>query len=177
MKTYIGIKKVKTDPMSRGAYNKYRGWTIPKDENPDDEGFLVVASDGHKNWQPKEHFEATHTPFNQTHVMLKGSKDFTLVELSNHTFNAFNSYVVKTEDKIVSVINFQEGPIKENGINGCHHEDLINIVIHRLESFQDGALRCRENALAITKLEEAIHWLKHRTDDRKNRQVVGTSKI
>ena len=31
MKTYIGIKKVEAEPMNRGDYNKYRGWTIPED--------------------------------------------------------------------------------------------------------------------------------------------------
>ncbi len=74
-------------------------------------------------------------------------------------------------------IKFQEGPIKESGINGCHNEDLINIVIHRLLGFQSGDFKCRENALALTKLEEAIMWLNKRTSDRNNRGVVGTNKI
>ncbi len=176
MKDYILIKQVKARQMSRGNYNHYRGWVIPEDENPDDDGYLVKNSDVHENWMPSDEFLA-YRKLGIQHLLLKGSREFTLVEFSNHKFNAYHNYVVKADDKVVSVINFQEGPIKENGINGCHHEDLINIVIHRLESFQDSEFKCRENALAITKLEEAIHWLKHRTDDRKNRQVEGTSKI
>ena len=74
-----------------------------------------------------------------------------------------------------SRVKFQKGPVKENGINGCHQEDLLTIVIDRLESFQEGEFRCRENALAITKIQEALHWLNHRTEDRQKRGVEGTS--
>ena len=72
-------------------------------------------------------------------------------------------------------IKFQKGPIKENGVNGCHQEDLLAIVIDRLRSFQAGNFSCRENAMAITKCEEALHWLNHRTADREKRGVEGTS--
>lgn len=72
-------------------------------------------------------------------------------------------------------VSFQNGPIKENGVNGCHQEDLIAIVIDRLQSFQAGDFKCRENALALTKLEEAMHWLNHRTRDREKRGVEGTN--
>lgn len=72
-------------------------------------------------------------------------------------------------------IHFQEGPLQENPINGCHHEDLLAIVIHRLTFFQEGDYRCRENAIVITKLEEAMHWLNHRNSARQKRGVEGTS--
>ena len=93
-----------------------------------------------------------------------------------------NYSIVKTdaEDPLFrnfAHINFQKGLIKENGVNGCHHEDLIAIVIDRLKSFQRGAFACRENAKALTKLEEALHWLRHRTDDRINRGGEGTLKF
>jgi hypothetical protein len=74
---------------------------------------------------------------------------------------------------LMTNINFQKGPIKERGVNGCHNEDLIAIVIDRLQSFQKTDFSCRENALAITKLEEALHWLQHRTADRNKRGVEG----
>jgi len=77
----------------------------------------------------------------------------------------------------LGLIHFQNGPIKEAGVNGCHHEDLLAIVIDRLRSFQAGEYNCLANALAITKLEEAMHWLNHRTRDREARGVEGESKI
>lgn len=72
-------------------------------------------------------------------------------------------------------IQFQYGPVGENGVNGCHQEDLLAIVIHRLQCFQSGEFACRENAIALTKLEEAMHWLNHRTNDRQQRGVEGTN--
>ena len=72
-------------------------------------------------------------------------------------------------------IRFQNGPVKEHGVNGCHQEDLLAIVIDRLQSFQAGPFACRENVLALTKIEEALHWLNHRTADRQNQGVEGTS--
>lgn len=92
---------------------------------------------------------------------------------------ACHQYIVREhiEDGVTNQyfanVNFQNGPIKENGINGCHNEDLIAIVIDRLQGFQSGSFSCRENAIAITKLEEALLWLNKRTQDRINRGVEG----
>ena len=86
-------------------------------------------------------------------------------------YNANHRYVVNFGDST------QKGPIKETGINGCHNEDLIAIVIDRLQSFQESEYKCRENAIAITKLEEALMWLNKRTQDRIKRKVAGTSQI
>ena len=69
---------------------------------------------------------------------------------------------------------FQNGPIAEVGTNGITHEALLAIVIDRLQCFQKGQYACRENALALTKIEEAMHWLKHRTCERLARGVEGT---
>lgn len=95
---------------------------------------------------------------------------------ANHHYQVFptNSQVEGVPPSAFTNIYFQKGPIKENGINGIHNEDLISIAIDRLESFQNSEYKCRENALAITKLEEAMMWLRKRTSDRENRGVEGT---
>jgi len=72
-------------------------------------------------------------------------------------------------------IRFQNGLVKEFGVNGCRQEDLLAIVIDRLQSFQAGEYACRENAIALTKIEEAILWLNHRTNERVKRGVEGTN--
>jgi len=72
-------------------------------------------------------------------------------------------------------VRFQNGPIKEFGVNGIHNEDLIAIVIDRMRGFQSGAYACRDNALALTKLEEALMWLRNRTSGRELRGVEGTN--
>ena len=53
MKDYIGVKVVAAEPMSRGEYNEYRGWQIPRDENPEDEGYHIRYPDGYESWCPK----------------------------------------------------------------------------------------------------------------------------
>jgi hypothetical protein len=73
-------------------------------------------------------------------------------------------------------LDFQNGPIAEVGTNGITHEALLAVVIDRLQGFQAGPFACRENALALTKLEEAMHWLNHRTRARVVRGVEGTHK-
>jgi hypothetical protein len=72
-------------------------------------------------------------------------------------------------------IHFQEGPIKEFGVNGITQEALLAVVIDRLRSFQTGPFSCRENAIALTKCEEAMMWLQRRTVARIKRGVEGTS--
>jgi len=76
--------------------------------------------------------------------------------------------------RCVSIL-FQNGPISEVGVNGISNESLLAILVHRLQCFQAGQYACRENALALTKLEEAMHWLHHRTRERAARGVEGTS--
>jgi hypothetical protein len=71
-------------------------------------------------------------------------------------------------------IQFQNGPINEAGVNGLTQEVLLAIVCDRLRSFQAGPFACRENALALTELEEAQHWLHSRTLARMRRGVEGT---
>lgn len=73
-------------------------------------------------------------------------------------------------------IRFQHGPIAEHGVNGLTNEVLLSIVRDRLEGAQEGPFKCRENALAITKIEEAELWLAKRTLDRMARGVEGQSK-
>lgn len=73
-------------------------------------------------------------------------------------------------------IKFQLGLVKEQGVNGCQVDDIIQILIERVEGFQKGKFACRENALVITKLQEAQHWTTHRTVDRERRKVEGYNK-
>lgn len=68
-------------------------------------------------------------------------------------------------------VRFQNGPLKENGLNGISQEALLTIVIDRLRGFQSGEFKCRENAVALTHLETAMLWLHKRTIDRMNRGV------
>lgn len=98
-------------------------------------------------------------------------------------YNAPHNFIIglaDTPDDCISPIcdiHFQEGPVKESGVNGVMGEDLIAIVLCRLEHFQKCEFACRENAMAITKLQEALMWLRKRTMAREMRGVEGTNKL
>lgn len=93
-------------------------------------------------------------------------------------FNAPHHFVIcDGAERWQMKIDMQEGPIKECGVNGCCNEDLLNIVKTRLEGFQNSEFACRENAEALTKLEEALLWLHHRTNKRVARGVEGTHTV
>lgn len=77
-------------------------------------------------------------------------------------------------------ISWQDGPLgrgeDRKGPNGAFVETVLSACKQRLEFYNEGKFRCRENSLAITKIEEALHWLEHRTRERENREVEGTHK-
>lgn len=87
---------------------------------------------------------------------------------------ANHQYLVRApNDSVYQLVLFQNGGINEVGVNGTTHEVLLAIIIDRLKAFQKGPFPCRENALALTKCEEALHWLHHRTKERLARMVEG----
>lgn len=60
MKKYIGTKMLEAKPMNLGDYNKYRGWTIPDNEDPLKDGYLVRYADKYESWSPKVVFEESY---------------------------------------------------------------------------------------------------------------------
>jgi hypothetical protein len=86
---------------------------------------------------------------------------------------ANHEYEIALPDGSGVRIAFQNGAINEHGVNGITQEALLAIVMDRLQSFQRGPFACRENALALTKVEEAQHWLFSRTLARMQRGVEG----
>lgn len=72
-----------------------------------------------------------------------------------------------------TIISFQNGPIKEFGVNGISGEALLAIVIDRLHSFQAGQYASNENMHALIDLTSALDWLQKRTKDRLARGVEG----
>jgi hypothetical protein len=78
---------------------------------------------------------------------------------------------------IAPIVKFtlQSDPISEVGVNGVQALDMLKYVKYLFESLND-AFPCKENALSITKIEEAIHWQDARSKDRQRRQVEGYNK-
>ena len=47
---YIRSHVVEAKPMTRGDYNAHRGWAVPANENPADDGYFVQYPDGYVSW-------------------------------------------------------------------------------------------------------------------------------
>ena len=78
-------------------------------------------------------------------------------------------------------IEWQDGPLgrgtERAQPNGAFVEDVLEAACQRLQFYQEASGRrfaCRENACAITHIEEALHWLEARTKAREARKVEGT---
>jgi len=85
------------------------------------------------------------------------------------------AFIYVRNDKNSISFTLQNQPIKECGVNGCQVDELIEaakIILTGLNT----KFPCRQNSLAITKLDEALHWLTDRRNDREKRGVEGESK-
>ena len=97
------------------------------------------------------------------------------------TGNANHIYKIKSEPRetnpeqvIEATIKFQNGGRNEWGsVIGVIDTDLLEIVRDRLKGFQSGKFSSRENACALTHIEEALMWLNRRVEDRIERNVLG----
>ena len=86
------------------------------------------------------------------------------------SFLSFDENTFKLEAKI------QFGPRNEVGRNGCQIDEVIEFTKEFIQGLND-EFPCRENSIAITKLEEASMWLCKRKQDRENRGVEGYNKL
>ena len=195
MEQGVTIKRIKRKPMTLGEYNNFRGWEMPSNEDGATEGYLIEyidspnanteEYDNYVSWSPKKVSDASFQPDIQEprkQIEVKNdllSNKYTRVfceAKEEQEFNAPHHFEVISTigSDSLSFIDFQCGPIKEQGINGCMNEDLLVMILERLNAFQESEFRCRENAIAITKIEEALLWLRKRTIGRENRGVEGT---
>ena len=117
---------------------------------------------------------------------------YTIKENWTNTISVTNTY---DDDKnpsggsIHSVgmdITWRNGPLGDGGpadTNGAFVEDVILAAIERLKFFQlkedgtPGKFSCRENAYALTHLEEALMWIQRRHENRTQRGVQGTHQV
>ena len=116
MKTYTGTKTIKAVPMTKGAYNKYRGWDMPEDENPNEQVYLVEyeadpASKpnhpdhaGYISMSPKHVFDGAYRPsetyMDRLHIE-KADLDDKIAKLTAALNNR------KVPESEVSILNLQ----------------------------------------------------------------------
>lgn len=95
---------------------------------------------------------------------------------ANHEYDIYPAENFGEDSEPLAVIRFQHGARKlPDSVHGVLDTDLLEIVRDRLKGFQQGEYSCRENACALTHLEEALMWMNRRVEDRIERQVLGTN--
>lgn len=102
MALFIATRTVQAKQMNRQEYNDLRGWEVPSNENPADDGYLVVNAgvsernvegfDGYVSWLPKlafeEQYKNTNLSFGQAVEFLKQGK-----KVSRRGWNGANQFV------------------------------------------------------------------------------------
>ncbi len=85
-------------------------------------------------------------------------------------------YINNPDANIQVTLQFQHGPVKEvGGINGIQNEELVALLIMRLEKLND-RLPCSENVDAIQGLDATLAALTLRTERRLQQGVEGTER-
>lgn len=127
-------------------------------------------------------FDSENYPFER----LSGQKISTIQKCNNLNVvlrrgdsgpgGAYHEYVIiGTNGFAITNIRFQKGPRNDpSSETGALDVDLLEIVRDRLSCFQKGDMPTRESAIALTHVEEALLWLNKRTEDRAERNVLGT---
>lgn len=94
--------------------------------------------------------------------------------MASHRYHVYMKTSPDAENQSVATIQFQQGPRNVAGSKpGVLDSVLLAIVIDRMRAFNAGPYSTRENSLVMTKCQEALHWLKHRADERAQRGVLG----
>lgn len=97
------------------------------------------------------------------------------VKVVGHTYELSNFENKDAEGQILQFIHKEpiSGSIELKTVSdGTTNEELIEVLIDRL-GFLQAKFPCRENAMAITKLDESLMLLNKRTADRLKRNVEG----
>jgi len=85
------------------------------------------------------------------------------------------NYILHSHKSNTLIFKIQDGPVKENGINGCQVDEIIKTAKIMIEGLNFN-FDCIENKMAINKLDEAIIWLEKRKRNRIKRGVEGYNK-
>lgn len=87
-----------------------------------------------------------------------------------------NKFIYVRHDKNSLSVTLQNGPIGEVGVNGCQVTDLLALIGKIYEGLNSN-FPSRDNAMTITKIDEALMWQDKRTKDREDRGVEGKNEL
>lgn len=83
--------------------------------------------------------------------------------------------ISRTREENMISFRIQDGPVKENGVNGCQVDTLVMTAKMILEGLNK-QFPCEENEYAINGLDNCLTWLLTRKNNRMQRGVEGENK-
>lgn len=96
--------------------------------------------------------------------------------VSKNVSDVFGKYELYNDDNVlIADLKFQDGPVKEFGVNGWQVEDIVDHCCYFIRSLNKGKFYCEYNDDAIFHLEKALHFLNERKMDRESKGIEGTS--
>ncbi len=111
---YIGVKIVQAEPMTRGEYNKFRGWNIPGNENPDEIGYLVKYSDNYISWSPENAFDEAYREISEMTFGLAIEAAKKGFKISRRGWNGQGMFIVLMPELKLSPYSSQKPRAKVN---------------------------------------------------------------
>ena len=107
---------------------------------------------------------------------LKDVKTIDGFEVARQTWRQPEAPFIEINDRDNAItFRIQNGPIKENGVNGCQIDTLAATFITMLEGL-NSQYSCQENEQALLFFRDGLRWLKKRKANREARGVEGTNK-
>ncbi len=101
---------------------------------------------------------------------------YSVAELTEFADKRPEEFIVVNHKNNGISFKIQNGPVKENGVNGCQVDTLIHAAVAIIDKLND-KYPCAENRQTLVRLREAIAYQNLRTKDREKRNVEGTSNV
>ena len=164
LKVEIKKKNALITPERAGYAPFYVDMDYIHKHNPKAGGYFVLYEDGYQSWSPAGAFEdgyTRHRPSGRINVLKKGHK-YGLINFEDDGVPQIIQFIEKVAGSALGELQTLN--------NGTTNEAVLEMLIDRMWCLQDISA-CRENAIAITKMEEALMWLEKRTADRQKRNV------
>jgi hypothetical protein len=117
-------------------------------------------------WEPKEMVSEQVCWERYTKILPEGNRG------RGGEYSRYRICNIDSRERLAE-LHFQNEPVDVVGVNGINNEDLLYIVLHRLECFQDGEFKNQYNQVAIAFIAKALVALNKRTEDRIARGVEG----
>jgi hypothetical protein len=189
MKRYIGFKTIEAEPMTIGEFYASRDREIPGNADPQHPGYKVTYPDGYVSWSPVDVFDQAYKEIlpeeRQLNKCVFPSTERTIGVAPDSDYNGAHYYQFRNSvgfnngkaDYVDSYqsIQFVQKNLDGSMTPGVQSEQLLIALIDRHKKLNE-KFSSREGALAITKMEEALHWLRARVEERIDRGVMGDLK-